>query len=128
LAVLARRNPGDHVRALLAEDDVDGAWRAACAVPDLSGRVWDELARRRAPGHPADVVDVLRRRVDEVLGSTGREVYRDAVRRLVELREVSGRCGRTRDFATFVRELTERHRRRPAFLAELSRAGLAGSG
>jgi hypothetical protein len=124
LALLAHRNPEDHVRALLAEDDVDGAWTAAQGVPELSGHTWDELARRRARTHPDEVVDIMRRRIDEVLTHTGREVYRDAVRRLHLLRDVCARCGRGADFERCVRSLIERHHRRSVFLAELSRAGL----
>jgi hypothetical protein len=124
LAVLAKHSPEDHVRALLAEDDVDGAWQAAFRLPHLGGGTWDELARRRAASHPADAVPVLRRRIDEVLAATGRDAYRDAVRRLQSLREVCARCGQAAEFAEFVKELAERHRRRPSFLAELTGAGL----
>lgn len=120
LAVLARRSPAEHVRALLAEDDVDGAWRAAAGASGVSGAVWDELAGRRARTHPADAVPVLRHRVDEVLAIAGRDSYREAVRRLQVLRET---CARP-EFEEYVRQLVERHRHRPAFLSELTRAGL----
>jgi hypothetical protein len=124
LAVLAKHSPEDHVRALLAEDDVDGAWQAALRLTHLGGGTWDELARRRAASHPADAVAVLRRRIDEVLAATGRDAYRDAIRRLQALREVCAKCGRTAEFTDFVQELADRHRRRPSFLAELTGAGL----
>jgi len=124
LALLARRNPEDHVRALLAEDDVDAAWAAAQQASTLSGLTWDELARRRARTHPDEAVDIIRRRIEEVLTTSGRDVYRDAVRRLNLLREVCTRCGRGADFDRCVRGLIDRHHRRTAFLAELSRAGL----
>ncbi|HEY2950744.1 MAG TPA: hypothetical protein VGJ53_20500 [Micromonosporaceae bacterium] len=126
LAVLRLRNPADHVRALLDEEhDSAAAWVAAArTTAPLDGALWDDLARRRAADRPADALPVLRRRVEEVLSVAGREGYRDAARRLVELREVSGRAGRLAQFDEFLRELTERHRRRPSLLAELTGAGL----
>jgi hypothetical protein len=126
LAGLRERNPADHVRALLYEEhDAAGAWAAAArTTAPLDGAVWDDLARRRAVDRPADALPVLRRRVDEVLAVAGREAYRDAARRLVELREVSRRAGRLAQFDAFLHELTERHRRRPSLLAELTGAGL----
>ena len=123
LTVLAERHPEDHVRALLADNDVSRAWRAARRT-QLSGHTWDELARKRATTHPADALPVLRRRIDEVLTANGRDTYRDAVRRLQALREICARCGRGSEFTDYVKELAERHRRRPSFLAELTDAGL----
>jgi tetratricopeptide (TPR) repeat protein len=131
LRALRRHNPADHVRALLLEEgDPEAAWSAARKVPDLDGPTWDDLARHRAHHHPAQALPVLRRRLEEVLTEAarrraGREVvYRDAVLRLVELREVSARAGKSADFDEYLRELLERCRRRPAFLAEVAQAGL----
>jgi tetratricopeptide (TPR) repeat protein len=126
LAVLRDGNPAEHVRALLyEEDDAAAAWAAAARTKAfIGGAVWDDLARRRATDRPADALPVLRRRVEEVLEATGRDAYRDAARRLVELREVSRRAGRGQQFEEYLRELTERHRRRPSLLSELAGAGL----
>jgi tetratricopeptide (TPR) repeat protein len=126
LAVLRDGNPVDHIRALLyEEDDAAAAWTAAVrARVHLDGAVWDDLARRRAADRPAQALPVLRRRVEEVLAVTGREAYRDAARRLVELREISRNAGRDAEFDGYLRELTDRHRRRPSLLSELTGAGL----
>jgi hypothetical protein len=139
LRALRRHNPGDYVKALLVEEgDPEAAWTAAfgrgakagggvAAVPDLDGATWDELARHRARRNPAQAMPVLRRRIDEVLAAPGRGAYRDAVLRLVELREVCARADRGADFDGYLRALLDRHRRRPAFLAELAQAGLVSS-
>jgi uncharacterized Zn finger protein len=128
LRALRRHNPADYVRALLVEEgDPEAAWTAARTVRDLDGATWDELATHRAGHEPAQAVPVLRRRIDEVLATPGREAYRDAVRRLVQLREVCARAGSDDDFDGYLRTLLDRHRRRPAFLAGLAEAGLVSS-
>jgi tetratricopeptide (TPR) repeat protein len=129
LSVLRDRNPADHVRALLyEEDDAEAAWSAAARTrASLGGVVWDDLARRRAAERPAEALPVLRRRVEEVLQASGREAYRDAARRLVELRDISRRVGQGAQFEAYLRELTDRHRRRPSLLAELTSAGLVAA-
>lgn len=125
LRALRRHNPADHVRALLVEEgDPEAAWTAAKTVRDLDGATWDELATHRAGHEPAQAVPILRRRIDEVLAAPGRGAYRDAVRRLVQLREVCARAGLADDFDGYLRALLDRHRRRPAFLAELAEAEL----
>jgi uncharacterized Zn finger protein len=129
LSLLRERNPADHVRALLyEEDDAESAWAAAArARAALDGPVWDDLARRRATDRPAEALPVLRRRVEEVLEANGREAYRDVARRLVELRDLSRRTGQGAQFEAYLRGLTERHRRRPSLLAELTKAGLVAA-
>ncbi len=122
-SVLRERRPDEYIRALLADDDADTAWQEAARLP-LHPRVWDELARRRADTRPGDAIPVLRRRIDEVLAAPSRENYRDAVRRLMHLREACRLSGQPAVFDEYLRHLTLDQRRRPAFLRELTEAGL----
>jgi len=111
------------VHVLLWEGDVEAAWRAAHDGGCAEG-LWPVLARRRAEQHPADAVPVLRRHVDEVIASGGRDAYERAAALITELGTYHGRLGTSAEFADYVRTLRRANSRRRNLLAALDRAKL----
>ncbi|MCA1655847.1 MAG: hypothetical protein LC635_05285, partial [Pseudonocardiaceae bacterium] len=117
LDVLADREPAELVGALLDDDEIEEAWRAAVKYDCVA----IEVVRRRCLTHPAEVLAAYRSLVVACLGRSGRDCYREAGRMLGELAEASSRCGESVD--GFVAELKVRYARRPALLDELRKAG-----
>ncbi|HET9142886.1 hypothetical protein [Actinophytocola sp.] len=110
------------VGALLDDGELDAAWEAAekygCTRP-----VWLEVARRWVTRHPADVLPGYRALVQESAERTGRTHYRQAAALLTELRAAAAQCARLDEFTEFLAVLRTRHRRKPALLDELDKAG-----
>jgi uncharacterized Zn finger protein len=109
------------VAILLAAGDVDAAWTAATQHRCSPGLHFTAAARR-AETHPADAIPAYAARVDDLIDRKNKSGYADAARLLTDLRDLHGRAGI--DFAAYLGALTETHRRKSTFLAELRRAGL----
>ncbi len=124
-AVLAERDPGGLVDALLADGDADDAWQVASTggwEPDP--RQWKRLAEIREAPDPADALVVYLRLTDTVLVDANKGAYRDAVRHLRAARRAATAAGLLADFAEKLTSLREQHRRRPTLVAMLDKAGL----
>jgi hypothetical protein len=104
--------PGELVGALLDDEEVEEAWRAAVKY-ECAGV---EVVRRRGETHPGEVVGAYRALVVECVGRGGRDSYREAG---VMLREMAG----VAEVGAFVAELKVANARRSALLDELRRAG-----
>lgn len=88
-----------------------------------------ELLERRRQTHPADVRVPYRTLIDaQLLGSRNKRRYDKAITLLRNLREAYGATGETAQFAAYLRQLREEHRRRPTFLATLDTASSSPTG
>jgi uncharacterized Zn finger protein len=109
------------VTILLATGDVDAAWAAANEF-GCSGPFMFAVADRRAQTHPGDAIPVYTRGIESAVAQTNRSGYAEAARLLAVLKELHQRAGS--DFAGYLADLKDRHRRKTALLAELQRARL----
>jgi hypothetical protein len=68
--------------------------------------------------------------IDELLGAPKvlATVYRDAIERLTELRELAKDRGEVAPYQKRLRALLERHKRKPALLRHVREARLIGGG
>ena len=123
---LRERDLGELVDAMLAEGDVELAWEVAHEDPD-----WDpglqrrlRLAEAREAQRPEQALPWYMLAADEILLETGRPAYARAVPVLKHARRAAEATDRGDWFATRIAELREQHRRRPALIAMLDKAGL----
>lgn len=112
------------VEILLAEADIDGAWRAAKAGGCVDG-TWLRLARRRAHTHPADAVPIFLAAADHaILMMQSRDNYQRAAQLLVEAQPLAKESGRAEEFEAHLAAFRAAHKRKRALLDELNRARL----
>ena len=125
-ATLQRTDARGFVDALLSDDELELAWRAALAAPRdaLGSDLWLRLAERRERDRPADALAVYQRIADEVLEQADRRAYRSAARILQRARAAAQAAGELDAFAEYLTGLRERYRRRPTLIAILDKAGL----
>ncbi len=125
-SVLAERDRGGLVDALLADGDIDEAWAAATRGEDWDpgGHRWWRLAEAREPTDPAAAMAVYLRVVDETLQTADRRAYRAAVRQLEAARRAADAAGERDRFDHHLEALRERYRRRPTMIKQLDQAGL----
>lgn len=125
-AVLAARDRGGLVDALLADGDSELAWEAAAAEPDWDAgeQRWQRLAETREATDPAATFGVYVRLADTALLTAGRAQYQLAARRLKAARRAAASAGLDVEFEAHMLALREQHRRRPTLIAILDKAGL----
>ncbi|GAB3575861.1 hypothetical protein GCM10027445_38970 [Amycolatopsis endophytica] len=73
----------------------------------------------------AELLDVHRRHVDELIGRKSVEHYREAARALRRLRTLYRTVGRQAEFAPYLAELVATHRRKARLIAEIRNARIA---
>lgn len=125
-ATLQRADARGFVDALLGDDELELAWRAAVAAPQdaVGSDLWLQLAERSERDRPADALAVYERIADEVLERADRRAYRSAARILLRARAAARAAGEPDAFAENLTRLRERHRRRPTLIAILDKANL----
>ncbi len=124
-AVLGDRDPAGLIDALLADGEPDEAWEVATDGDlDVASSQWLRLAEAREPAAPADAMAVYLRLADESLERADKRAYRDAVRLLKVAGRAASAAERMDQFDGHLREVRERNRRRPSFMAMLDKAGL----
>lgn len=126
-SLLAARDRGGFIDALLADGDDEQAWTVAS-----SGEGWDpgegrwlELAKTREPTHPADAMTVYLHLADAALVNANRGAYRVAVRHLKAACRAAAAAGETAAFADHLVALRDQHRRGPSLIEMLDRADLS---
>ncbi|MEC3977974.1 DUF6880 family protein [Amycolatopsis sp. H20-H5] len=115
---------GELVRALLAEDRPDDAWRA-CTRFGASLALRVELAEARAAEHPAEAIPVYRDHVDELIGQKAPNSYAEAAKNLRKLRTLHKRTDTTEEFGPYLSALVETHKRKTRLIAEVRAARIA---
>jgi hypothetical protein len=125
-AILAKRDTGGFVDALLTDGDVDAAWDAAMAADaDVIGpRRLAELAEAREPTDPAGAMGAYLRLVESTLQTADRKAYSVAARQLKGGRRAAGAAGLSEEFDDYLAALREQHRRRPTLIEILNKSGL----
>ena len=125
-ATLQRTDARGFVDALLSDDELELAWRAALAAPReaLGSDLWLRLAERRERDRPADALAVYQRIADEVLEQADRRAYRSGARILQRARAAAQAAGELEAFDKYLTVLRERYRRRPTLMEILDKAGL----
>ena len=124
--VLADRDRGEFIDALLDDGDADDAWHAATASPswDPGERRRLRLAQAREAVAPAEAAGAYLAIVDKVLERADRRAYNEAIRHLKAARRASTAGGIAPFFDAHIARLREVHRRRPTLIALLDKAGL----
>ncbi len=124
-AVLASRDTGGLIDALLTDGDPDEAWRVATSKNQpLMSSQWQRLAEARERAAPHEAMEVYLRLADEALEHADKRAYRVAVRHLEAARRTAAAADRTTAFREHLAGLRERNRRRPALISMLDKAGL----
>lgn len=122
---LAAADPQGWVSTLLRQGDAAAAWMAAETMPDRIGLdLWQRLFRARVRIDPASTLPHYGRLVDQCVIAGDRGSYRTAARLLRNMRDAAAKADRSGEFETFLAELRERYRRRPALHDELRRGGV----
>jgi len=109
------------VTILLATGDVDAAWAAVHEFGCSIGCLFT-VAGRRAETHPADAIPVFAQAVEAAIDRKNKSGYAEAARLLAALKDMHARAGH--DFPAYLQTITDTHRRKTTFLAELTRARL----
>ena len=125
-ATLQRADARGFVDALLGDDELELAWRAATAAPRdaLGSDLWLRLAESSDRDRPADALAVYQRIADEVLERADRRAYRSAARILQRARAAAQAAGELDAFGDYLARLRKQHRRRPTLIAILDKANL----
>jgi len=111
-----RDEKGQERRQREAEKQAAEAARRAKAVALARKKHLDSLAGRESE---------LWEQIEALIRATQPKEYDQAVRLLVDLRDLASRDGTTDDFLAALRQLRERHNRKPSLLRRLVKAGLA---
>lgn len=125
-AILAGRDMGGLVDALLADGDVDSAWEAAITGDsgDLGDCRLERLAEAREPSDPAGAMGVYLRLVESTLRTADRRAYGVAANQLKRAGRAAGAAGLSEEFDQYLAGVREQHRRRPTLISTLDKAGL----
>ncbi|WP_233573676.1 hypothetical protein [Amycolatopsis panacis] len=115
---------GELVRALLAEDRPDEAWRAWQRF-GASPECRLELAAVREGTHPDEVIPVYRNRIEYLIEQKDPQAYREAAKHLKKLRSLHKRTGTAEEFTGYMAELVTVHRRKTRLVAEIRAARIA---
>jgi len=120
--VLGRRDRGSLVDVLLADGEVESAWKLAAEDGDeLGNERLVRLAEAYEVVDPAASVDVYVRVVESILETTDRRAYRAAVKHLRNARRAAAAAGLAAEHHAYLVGLREEHRRRPSLAAMLDK-------
>lgn len=125
-ALLAARDTGELVDALLADGDDDAAWATTQAAVDWepgAGRRL-RLAKARESSAPTEAAGAYLALVDIVLEKADRRAYQEAVRHLKAARRAAEAGGILPFFGAQIERLREQHKRRPTLIELLDNASL----
>jgi len=120
--VLGRRDRGSLVDVLLADGEVESAWKLAAEDGDeLGNERHVRLAEAYEVVDPAASVEVYVRVVESILVTTDRRAYRAAVKQLKNARRAATAAGLADGHHAYLVGLREEHRRRPSLAAMLDK-------
>jgi len=123
--VLAARDVGGLVDALLRDGDADAAWDAATrSTADLGNQRWAQLAEAREATEPAAALGVYLRLIDSTLQTADRRAYQSVAKQLKRAQKAAAAAGVSEEFDEHLAALREQHRRRPSLIEILDKAGL----
>ncbi|MED5812875.1 hypothetical protein VST63_10935 [Mycolicibacterium sp. 050232] len=105
------------VQLHLSDGNSEAAWEAADRYGP--GWAWKELAVRGADARPVAAADLYRPGLENDLRYPNSKIYPDVAERLATMAELYERGGRSDDFASFLAQLREDYRKRPALMKAL---------
>lgn len=111
----------------LEEDEIDLALKSVKERGLPSFRGGDQLLRvaeAASDTHPQDALDIFQQQAERLINDRGRDNYRRACELLRKVRDLYLQLSRESEWADFIAQLREQHRRLPALREELSDAGL----
>jgi uncharacterized Zn finger protein len=118
-----KKGTGDAVVEIaLGEGDHDAAWAAADTLG--APRMMERLAKATSETHPARSAAYLRSQVDAMLTHPHSPIYPHAAELLVQIGELQAAAGTRPEWESYVRELRERYRNRPALRRAMDKAHL----
>lgn len=114
------------IAVLLDEHDTDQAWQIACEhAESLHKSRWHQLIDLRWTDHPDEVISPLQRLIEKQLtDDRDKHRYDHAIKMLRQLRSAYRATGKFDDFAGYLAELREQHKRKTSLIAKLDRAKL----
>lgn len=112
------------VRGLLEEDRGDEAWQAARQYP-CSPPVRLHVAGLRESDRPGEVIEVYQEQVDRLIELKTAAGYREAAKLLRKIRRLYRTAGAPEEFAPYLADLVEVHKRKGRLLAEIRQARIA---
>jgi uncharacterized Zn finger protein len=110
------------IDALIDDEDVDAAWRAA--EGRANDRQWLALADLVRDERPADALEVYRRAIEPRTRVTGDGNYREIARLLLQARDCHRRLGTEGEFAEYLAALRADQRRKRNLMKILDQHGL----
>lgn len=105
------------VQLHMSEGDIDAAWQAADRYGP--GWAWKELAVRGADARPVAAADLYRPQLEKDLQYPNSAIYPDIAERLAMMAELYEKSGRSADFASFMAQIRQDYRKRPALMKAL---------
>jgi uncharacterized Zn finger protein len=105
------------VQLFMSDGDIDAAWQAADRYG--SGWAWKELAVRGADARPVAAADLYRPQLEKDLQYPNSKLYPDIAAALATMAELYERGGRSADFASFIAQIRQDYRKRPALMKAL---------
>jgi hypothetical protein len=105
------------VQLLMSDGDMEAAWQAADRYGP--GWAWKELAVRGADARPTDAADLYRPQLEKDLRYPNSKLYPDIAERLATMAQLYEKGGRSADFASFIAQIRQDYRKRPALMKAL---------
>lgn len=105
------------VQLLMSDGDIEAAWQAADRYGP--GWAWKELAVRGADARPVDAADLYRPQLEKDLRYPNSAIYPDIAERLATMAELYEKGRRSADFASFMAQIRQDYRKRPALMKAL---------
>ncbi|WP_037851860.1 SWIM zinc finger family protein [Streptomyces sp. NRRL S-340] len=118
----ARRGPV-LVDALLDDEDIDAAWRAATEFGAHDAQ-WRTLADRTRATHPAEALSVYLRLAEPLTHQTGNRAYEELVALLLGIRACHHHLGTPDDFTAYVTALRATQKRKRNLMRLMDEHGL----
>jgi uncharacterized Zn finger protein len=110
--------PSDHtelVRVFLWEKDVEAAWREA-REGGCSDDLWLQLAAKREPGHPEDVLPIYQREVEAAVAGKNNVAYAAAIGYVRAVGRVLVRLKREAEFPRYLESVRAAHKPKRNFI------------
>jgi uncharacterized Zn finger protein len=103
------------VRVFLWEKDVEAAWREA-REGGCSDDLWLQLAAKREPGHPEDILPVYQRLVEAAVAGKNNVAYAAAIGYVRAVRRVLVRLKREAEFPRYLESVRAAHKPKRNFI------------
>lgn len=108
------------VEIFLWEKDPDAAWREA-KEGGCSERLWMKLAAGREKDHPAEAIEVYRKRIDPIVNRKDNRAYEEATALLRKIQGLMHRLKQDKEFADYLLGVRVTHKQKRNLMKLLDR-------